>query len=207
MAIYGGINVETMQYIQYEPADIEIYLRNQGIVLKEKSLIAFNKVSGKVIAAGTEAERIGQAETENTLVVSPLRQGVVVDFILMSKLFGILLEKVFKKKMLLKPSIIICVPKDIGEVAKTAYKESLLQSACAREAMIAEQPLAQVVDQMPDKNWKKYQIIIGITKYEPEKYLIEQFRYALNYAKQEGILAERTAELFEEAKQQLHDRE
>ena len=65
---------------KYEPADIEIYLKNQGLVRKEKSLIAYQESDGKILAVGTEAEQIAKQQQNGVVVVSPLRQGMIADY-------------------------------------------------------------------------------------------------------------------------------
>ena len=54
---------------KYEPADIEIYLKNQGLVRKEKSLIAYQESDGKILAVGTEAEQIAKQQQNGVVVV------------------------------------------------------------------------------------------------------------------------------------------
>ena len=68
-----------MRDMNYEPADIIIYIRDKGIVLQEKSLVAYEEGSGKIIAVGNEAEGLAEAE-KHILVRSPLRRGIVADY-------------------------------------------------------------------------------------------------------------------------------
>ncbi|MDE6052289.1 MAG: rod shape-determining protein, partial [Lachnospiraceae bacterium] len=64
----------------YEPADIEIHLKDKGMVLKEKSLVAFTKSDGKILAIGKEAEEISRKNIEDVQVISPLRRGMIADY-------------------------------------------------------------------------------------------------------------------------------
>lgn len=64
----------------YEPADIEIYLKEKGMVFKEKSLIAFTRSDGKILAVGKEAEEMAGKEIKGIQVISPLRQGMIADY-------------------------------------------------------------------------------------------------------------------------------
>ena len=64
----------------YEPADIVIYIQGKGMVLKEKSLVAFYPETGKIEAFGTEAEDIASKNLEGISVVSPLRRGMIWKF-------------------------------------------------------------------------------------------------------------------------------
>ena len=76
--------------MKYEPADIVIYLQDKGIVLKEKSLLAYEKESGKILAVGTEVEKLTERMSEDIVIGSPLRQGMVVDYIVAEKMFAII---------------------------------------------------------------------------------------------------------------------
>ena len=87
-----------MTNIKYEPADIAIYIQDKGMVLKEKSLVAFDAVNSKIIAFGTEAEYIAKGNAENILVASPLRQGMIVDYPVAVSLFTHLLYKALGEK-------------------------------------------------------------------------------------------------------------
>lgn len=75
--------------IRYEPADIIIHIQGKGIVVKEKSLIAFRKNDDKIVAIGTEAEAAVWRETENVVVMSPFRQGTIEDYVLAEKLLSL----------------------------------------------------------------------------------------------------------------------
>ncbi|PNV63892.1 hypothetical protein C0033_00745 [Clostridium sp. chh4-2] len=187
----------------YEPADILIYVQDRGVVLKEKSLVAYHKEFGKIVSVGTEAERLVENPQENILVSSPLRQGIVADYMVAVKLFSYLLNKAFGKKTFRKPAVAVCVPKGISEVEKRAA-EDVMHQAGAGEVMIADIPLEQFVEEMSIKSpklYQKYKIVIGIAKEEPENYLREQLSCILDYAAQAGISADRVEELLRQEKQ------
>ncbi len=76
-----------------EPADIVIYVKGRGIVLREKSLIAIDKEKGKTVAVGNEAEWSNQESENSIAVISPLRQGMVTDFMVAKEMFKGLLQK------------------------------------------------------------------------------------------------------------------
>lgn len=86
--------------MKYEPADIVIYLQNKGIVLKEKSLMAYERESGKILAVGMEAEKLMGTMSEDIVIESPLRQGMVVDYLVAKKMFDGLLQKAWKLSLI-----------------------------------------------------------------------------------------------------------
>lgn len=180
--------------MKYEPADIVIYLQNKGIVLKEKSLLAYEKESGKILAVGTEVEKLTERMSEDIVIGSPLRQGMVVDYIVAEKMFANFLRKAWEKKPLIKPKIAICVPNGIEMVEKKAI-EDIMYQAGAREVFITDIPIEQFIKEMSEKYQKQYHTVIGITKDEPEKYIKEQITYILKCAKREGVSAKRVEEL------------
>lgn len=177
-----------------EPADIIIHVRDRGIVLREKSLVAFRRDNNKIVAIGTEAERMIGVDTENIVVMSPLRQGMVADALAAQKLFSGLVVRALGKKPFLKPPVVVCVPKGITEVEKRAITDVLVWGAGAKEVLVADTPAMEFIKEFPEKLpdlYRKYKIIIGITKEEPERYIEERLRDILAYAGQEQIPPER----------------
>ncbi len=184
----------------YEPADIIIHVQGKGIVLREKSLMAFQKSDGKILAFGSEAERLAGKDEDNLAVVSPLRQGMVGDFMVAAKLFSLLLTKALGKRPIRKRAMAVCVPKGITEVEKKALEDALVFHSGAGEVMITDIPAEQFIREFPEKSpreYQKFKIIIGITKEEPERYVEEALRNILAYAGQEKIPPERVCELLQ----------
>ena len=183
----------------YEPADIAIYIQGKGIVLKEKSLVACDPVSGKILAFGTEAERMAEQASGHIRVVSPLRRGMIADYFISVHLFTCFLQKAWGRKRFLKPRIALCVPEGITPVERKALEDVLLQSH-ARAVTIATIPFEQLtaMAETPEKLPRQLQkcgTIIGIIKEDPEKYAAEDLRQLLRYAGKNGISPERIADL------------
>ena len=188
-----------MENVAHEPSDIVIYIQDKGMVLKEKSLVAFDTVSCRVLAYGTEAEGIAREGRKDTVVVSPLRQGMIVDFVVARELFRHLLQKALGKRLFKKPAVAVCVPEGIVEVEKKIMEDVVLLAG-AREVMFTDIPVVQFVKEMPEKfpaEYKKYKIVIGITKDEPEEYIKEELGGILQYAAREGISAQRVADMLQ----------
>ncbi|MDE7403479.1 MAG: rod shape-determining protein [Lachnospiraceae bacterium] len=190
-----------MKNVAHEPSDIVIYIQDKGMVLKEKSLVAFDTVSCRVLAYGTEAEGIAREGSKDTVVVSPLRQGMIVDYVVARELFRHLLQKALGKRLFKKPAVVVCVPEGIVEVEKKIMDDVVLLAG-ARDVMFTDIPVEQFVKEMPEKfpaEYKKYKIVIGITKDEPEEYIKEELGGILQYAAREGIPARRVADLLQSA--------
>ena len=170
-----------------------------GTVLREKSLVAYEHESGKILAFGTEAEHMFGMEEQGVRVVSPLRQGMVEDYAVAVQLFTCLLQKAVGKRSWRRPGIAVCVPRGITPVDKKAMEDALLQAG-AKEVVLQEFPLKQFLmeeaEHFPDI-YRKCRITVGITKEEPERYITEALDGILQYAEQEGIPADRVMALLQ----------
>ncbi len=184
----------------FEPADILIYIQGQGVVLKEKSLVAFDTESKKIIAFGEDAARLAKSPPEHVKILSPLRRGMIADYQVAVNLLTHLLRKAWGRKPLRAPGLLTCVPKGMTDVEMKAVEDALIQSG-AREIFITDFSLEQILEAMPElpKGWKKVKTYVAITKEEPERYLAEQFSDMFLFAEQEGIPVEKITEMFQDA--------
>ncbi len=183
----------------FETADIVIYIKGRGVVVKEKSLLAFDTISKKVVATGNDAEDMIRNPQENIEVISPLRRGMIADYTAAVELMRSLLQKAWGKKPLIKQPVSVCVPKEITDVEKKALLDVLYQSG-AKELFITDISMEQLLRELPNfpKNQQNVKTFISITKETPERYIAEQIAEMLQYAGQEGISMERVNEIFQE---------
>jgi rod shape-determining protein MreB len=124
-----------------------IYEKGRGIVCCEPSVVAVQKDSRgvkKVLAVGTEAKEMIGRTPGHIQAVRPLRDGVIADFEVTEAMLRYFIHKVHRRKTLVKPRIIICVPFGITEVEKRAVRESA-ESAGAREVHLIEEPMAAAI--------------------------------------------------------------
>lgn len=197
------MNFLYMNNTNYEPADIIIYIFGKGMVLSEKSLVALDTSGTKILAYGAEAQQMAMEKPENVHLISPLRQGMIADYLVSVNMFTHFLRKAIGKRPLRKPPIAVCVPKGMTEVEKKALEDAIIQSG-ARELFIADVPVEELISAFPEKFpklYKRFKIIISITKEQPEHYVTERLQEALNYAGQEGISPSRVSELFQNLRQ------
>ncbi len=183
----------------FETADIVIYIKGRGVVVKEKSLLAFDTISKKVVATGNDAEDMIRNPQENIEVISPLRRGMIADYTAAVELMRSLLQKAWGKKPLIKQPVSVCVPKEITDVEKKALLDVLYQSG-AKELFITDISMEQLLRELPNfpKNQQNVKTFISITKETPERYIAEQIAEMLRYAGQESISMERVNEIFQE---------
>jgi rod shape-determining protein MreB len=105
-------------------ANTLVFLRGQGIVLNEPSVVAIEVATKKVVAVGTEAkEMVGRTPGE-IMAIRPMKDGVIADFEITEKLLSDFIRRVVKRRYLMKPRIVISVPSGITEVEKRAVRDS-----------------------------------------------------------------------------------
>mgnify|MGYP000103767152 FL=1 len=123
-------------------ASILVYAKGKGIVLKEPSVVAYDK--DKIRAVGEEARQMIGRTPGNIVAVRPLRQGVISDYEVTEKMLKYFISKAIGKRAFRKPRISICAPSGITEVEKKAVEEATYQAG-AREVHIIEEPIAAAI--------------------------------------------------------------
>jgi len=122
-----------------------VYVRGEGIVLSEPSVVAVRKGTNKVLLDGkavgsTAKEMIGKTPG-NIVAVRPMRNGVIADFDITEALIGYFIQKVHNRKFGIMPRIVIAVPTGITGVEKRAVINSA-ERAGARQVFVVEEPMA-----------------------------------------------------------------
>lgn len=143
-------------------ANILVYVKGKGIVLKEPSVVAFDKESNQIVAIGEEARSmIGKTPDEIT-VVRPLKQGVISDPVVTEKMLEYFIHKVPTKNLFGKrPDINICVPSGASDVEKDAVTNATY-NAGAKEVQLIEEPVAAAVGAGIDITKPKGNFIVDI---------------------------------------------
>ena len=125
-------------------ASVLVYVKGQGIILREPSVVAIEKDTRRVLAIGTEAKRMLGKTPANIIAVRPLRNGVIADFEVTERMIRYFIKKVHNRRSLLHPRIVIGVPSGITEVERRAVRESAEQAG-AREVYLIEEPMAAAI--------------------------------------------------------------
>lgn len=125
-------------------ASILVYIRGKGVVLKEPSVVAFDRDTNKIKAIGEEARLMLGRTPGNIVAVRPLRQGVISDYTVTEKMMKYFIQKAMGKKAFRKPRISVCVPSGVTEVEKKAVEDATYQAG-AREVAIIEEPIAAAI--------------------------------------------------------------
>ena len=136
MAVDIGIDLGT--------ASILVYVKGKGVILKEPSVVAFDRDSNEVKAIGEEARLMLGRTPGNIIAVRPLRQGVISDYTVTEKMIKYFVQKALGRRTFQKPRISICVPSGGTEVERNAVQQATF-AAGARDVYLIEEPVAAAI--------------------------------------------------------------
>ena len=122
-------------------ANILVYVKGKGIVLREPSVVAVDKDTGKILAIGEEARDMIGRTPGNIEAIRPLRDGVIADYEMTESMIRHFLEKVIGRSFLFRPKVMICVPTGVNAVEKRAVQEAAEQAG-AKKTELIEEPIA-----------------------------------------------------------------
>ena len=125
-------------------ASILVYVKGTGVVLKEPSVVAFDRDTNRIKAIGEEARLMLGRTPGNIVAVRPLRQGVISDYTVTEKMLKYFIQKAVGKQRFRKPLISICVPSQVTEVERKAVEDAAFQAG-ARDVKIIEEPIAAAI--------------------------------------------------------------
>ena len=125
-------------------ANTLVYVKDQGIVLREPSVVAVKAGTNMVLAVGNEAKRMLGRTPSNIVAVRPLKDGVIADFEITEAMLRHFITKVHSRRKMVRPRVVIAVPSGITEVEKRAVKESATHAG-AREVHLIEEPMAAAI--------------------------------------------------------------
>ncbi|MBS5651847.1 rod shape-determining protein MreB [bacterium 210917-DFI.7.65] len=124
-------------------ASVLIYIKGQGIVLNEPSVVAMDKNTGKLLKVGADAQAMLGRTPGNIVAIRPLRDGVISDYDMTERMLKEFIHKV-NGFQLFKPRVIICVPSGITEVEERAVIDAGIQAG-ARSVYLIEEPVAAAI--------------------------------------------------------------
>ena len=125
-------------------ANTLVYVRGEGIVLNEPSVVAVNVKDGRPVAVGAEAKRMIGRTPAHIQAIRPLKDGVIADFDICEKMLRYFIQKVHTSKWS-KPRMVICVPSGITPVEQRAVQEAAEFAGARKPAYIIEEPMAAAI--------------------------------------------------------------
>ncbi|MBN2222195.1 MAG: rod shape-determining protein [Vallitaleaceae bacterium] len=124
-------------------ANVLVYTKGKGVVLREPSVVAFDRNTNQILAVGSEARRMLGRTPGHIVAVRPLRQGVISDYTVTEKMLKYFIQKAVGRR-LRKPRITVCVPSGVTEVEKRAVEDATYEAG-ARKVQIIEEPIAAAI--------------------------------------------------------------
>lgn len=140
--IFGKISHD--MGIDLGTANTLVYIKGEGIVLREPSVVAIDKKTNATLAVGNEAKQMVGRTSGSIIAVRPLEDGVISNFEVTETMIRYFIEKVHNRKLFLNPRIIVGVPSGITGVEKRAVLDAI-QHAGARTAFLIEEPMAAAI--------------------------------------------------------------
>lgn len=128
-------------------ANTIVLVKGQGVIINEPSVVAVQNDrygKNKILAVGHEAKDMVGKTPGSILAVRPMKDGVIADFDMTEKMIRHFIEKAHRRKALMRPRIIVCVPYGLTGVERKAVRESAI-SAGAREVFLIEEPMAAAI--------------------------------------------------------------
>ena len=125
-------------------ATVLVYVKGKGVILKEPSVVAINKVNNKILAVGEEARKMIGRTPGNIIAVRPLKDGVISDYDITEKMLKEFIKKACGGKKIIVPKVMVCIPSQATEVEKRAVIDATKNSG-AKEVHLIEEPLSAAI--------------------------------------------------------------
>src|SRR5665811_91273 len=126
-------------------ANTLVYVKGEGIVLNEPSVVALDRETKRILGVGLEAKRMLGRTPDGVIAVRPMKDGVIADFDVTERMLRYFLTLIIEKHVFkVKPRVIVCVPSGITEVERRAVRDSAL-GAGAKEVFMVAEPMAAAI--------------------------------------------------------------
>ncbi len=136
---FGGHDIA----VDLGTANTLVYVRGQGIVISEPSVVAIDQRTNQVYAVGTKAKRMLGRTPGNITAIRPLKDGVIADFEVTEQMLRHFIQAADRRRWT-RPRVVICVPSGVTGVERRAVEEATL-SAGSRQTYLIEEPMAAAI--------------------------------------------------------------
>ena len=142
-------------------ANVLIYIKGQGIVLNEPSVVAIDSETKKPLAVGIEAHEMLGRTPGKVKAIKPMKDGVIADFETTEVMLNYFIKKVNGKNFFSRPRILICCPSNITQVEKNAIKEAAERTG-AKKVFLEEEPKVAAIGAGMDISKPSANMVIDI---------------------------------------------
>ena len=125
-------------------ANVLVAVKGKGIVYREPSVVAINKLNNELVAYGNEAKEMLGKTPDNILAIKPLKDGVIADFTATKLMLSNIVTKICKEYLIYRPKVVVGIPSSITEVEKRAVQEAIL-SCGAAIVYLVDEPMAAAI--------------------------------------------------------------
>ncbi|MFU0782547.1 MAG: Cell shape-determining ATPase MreB, actin-like superfamily [Thermoanaerobacterium thermosaccharolyticum] len=125
-------------------ASVLVYMKDEGIVLNEPSVVAIDRNTDKILAVGDEAKRMVGRTPGDIIAVRPMSAGVISDYDITEKMLKYFIQKACGGGIIMRPRIMICIPSEVTQVQKRAVIDAAVHAG-ARRAFLIEEPIAAAI--------------------------------------------------------------
>ncbi len=128
-------------------ANTLVYVRGKGVILSEPSVVALKtdlKRGPRIVAVGRDAKKMLGRTPDNIKAIRPMKDGVIADFEVTEAMLKHFIFKIHRRRFLVKPRIVVCLPSCSTQVEMRAVREAA-KSAGAREVYLVEEPIAAAI--------------------------------------------------------------
>jgi len=142
-------------------ANVLIFVRGKGIVLREPSVVAVEKETNRLLAVGEEARRMIGRTPDSIIAVRPLKDGVIADYTMTELMLKHFIRKVCGRRPVFRPQIAVCVPSGVTSVEQRAVIEAC-QEAGAKKVVLVSEPMAAAVGAGIDVSQPRGHLVVDI---------------------------------------------
>ncbi len=128
-------------------ANTLVYVRGQGVILSEPSVVAVKtdlRHGPRIVAVGSDAKKMLGRTPDNIKAIRPMKDGVIADFEVTEAMLKYFIFKIHRRRFLVKPRIVVCIPSGITQVEMRAVRDAA-KSAGARQVYLVQEPIAAAI--------------------------------------------------------------
>jgi rod shape-determining protein MreB len=125
-------------------ANVLVYLKGEGVVLNEPTVVAVRADDNKIVAVGSEAKEMLGRTPGNIVATRPLKDGVIADYVITESMLSYFIDKVCGRSRFFKPEVMVCITSGVTQVEKRAVLDATI-AAGAGNVYLIEEPLAAAI--------------------------------------------------------------